>query len=153
MRTELPKRVQPSEILLVEDNPSDVYLTEEALRSAGVTSRLHVAHDGMEAMGFLRRQGMHTEAPRPDLVLLDLNLPRKDGRRVLAEMKEDEKLRRIPVIVLTTSNAPGDIVECYDLHANCYIVKPVDFDSFETVIRAIEQFWFNYVSLPGVDGH
>jgi CheY-like chemotaxis protein len=151
MPTDLSKRVHPADILLVEDNPSDVYLTEEALRSVGVTSRLHVAYDGVEAMAFLRREGIHAEAPRPDLVLLDLNLPRKDGRRVLAEIKEDEDLRRIPVIVLTTSNAPSDIVKCYDLHANCYIVKPVDFDQFETVIRAIEQFWFTYVMLPARD--
>lgn len=143
----LTKRVQNADILLVEDNPSDVYLTEEALRAIGVGNRLHVAADGMAAMSFLRREGMYLEAPRPDLVLLDLNLPRKDGRRVLAEIKEDEELRRIPVIVLTTSNAPSDIVKCYDLHANCYIVKPVDFDQFETVIRAVEEFWFRYVTL------
>ncbi len=145
------KRGHPADILLVEDNPSDVYLTEEALRSVGVTSRLHVASDGVEAMAFLRREGMHMEAPRPDIVLLDLNLPRKDGRRVLVEVKEDEALRRIPIIVLTTSNAPSDVVKCYDLHANCYIVKPVDFDQFETVIRAIEEFWFQYVTLPQAD--
>ena len=145
------KSGHPADILLVEDNPSDVYLTEEALRSVGVTSRLHVAADGIEAMAFLRREGMHAEAPRPDLVLLDLNLPRKDGRRVLTEIKEDDMLRRIPIIVLTTSNAPSDVVKCYDLHANCYIVKPVDFDEFETVIRAIEEFWFGYVTLPKVD--
>jgi len=147
MASNVSRRVQPADILLVEDNPSDVYLTEEALRSMGVTSRLHVAGDGVEAMAFLRREGMHAEAPRPDLVLLDLNLPLKDGRRVLAEVKEDEALRRIPIIVLTTSNAPSDVVKCYDLHANCYIVKPVDFDEFETVIRAIEEFWFRYVTL------
>jgi two-component system, chemotaxis family, response regulator Rcp1 len=136
----------------VEDNPSDVYLTEEALRSVGVQSRLHVAYDGVQALAFLRREGMHGEARRPDLVILDLNLPRKDGRRVLAEIKEDAELRRIPVIVLTTSNAPSDIVKCYDLHANCYIVKPVDFEAFETVIRAIEDFWFTYVALPLGEG-
>ena len=151
MTVDLSKRRQPGDILLVEDNPSDVYLTEEALRSIGLTSRLHVAYDGIQAMAFLRREGMHAEAPRPDLVLLDLNLPRKDGRRVLEEVKEDPELRRIPVIVLTTSNAPSDIVKCYDLHANCYIVKPVDFDRFETVIRAIEDFWFRFVTLPEPD--
>lgn len=142
------KNTHPADILLVEDNPSDVYLTEEALRLVGVRSRLHLASDGVEAMAFLRREGIHSEAPRPDLVLLDLNLPRKDGRRVLAEIKEDEDLRRIPVIILTTSNAPSDVAKCYDLHANCYIVKPVEFDQFETVIRAIEEFWFTYVSFP-----
>lgn len=138
----------PADMLLVEDNPSDVYLTEEALRLAGITSRLHVAKDGVDAMAFLRREGIYAEAPRPDLIVLDLNLPRKDGRRVLAEIKDAEDLRRIPVIVLTSSNAPSDVVQCYDLHANCYIVKPVDFDQFETVIRAIEEFWFQYVTLP-----
>ena len=129
-----------------------MYLTEEALRSVGMTSRIHVAADGLQAMAFLRREGINAEAPRPDLVLLDLNLPRKDGRRVLAEIKEDDELRRIPVIVLTTSNAPSDVVKCYDLHANCYIVKPVDFDRFERVIRAIEDFWFRFVTLPPVEG-
>ena len=147
----MTQRQQPGDILLVEDNPSDVYLTEEALRTVGAVSRLHVASDGVEALHFLRRQGIHAEAPRPDLILLDLNLPRMDGRRVLAELKEDEDLRRIPVIVLTTSNAPSDIVKCYDLHANCYIVKPVDFDRFEKMIRAIEEFWFRYVTLPQVE--
>jgi chemotaxis family two-component system response regulator Rcp1 len=151
MVSDLSNRMQPADILLVEDNPSDVYLTEEALRAVGVSSRLHVAADGVEAMAFLRREGIHGEAPRPNLVLLDLNLPRKDGRRVLAEIKDDEALRRIPVIVLTTSNAPSDVVKCYDLHANCYIVKPVDFDQFETVIRAIEEFWFTYVTLSTPD--
>lgn len=146
----MPKSTHPSNILLVEDNPSDVYLTEEALRLVGVASRVHVAYDGVEAMAFLRHEGLHAEAPRPDLVLLDLNLPRKDGRRVLAEIKADDDLRRIPVIVLTTSNAPSDVVKCYDLHANCYIVKPVEFDEFETVIRAIEEFWFTYVMLPSI---
>ena len=145
------ERAHPGDILLIEDNPSDVYLTEEALRSVGAASRLHVAYDGIEALGFLRREGIHAEAPRPDLILLDLNLPRMDGRRFLAEIKEDDDLRRIPVIVLTTSNAPSDIEKCYDLHANCYIVKPVDFDRFETVIRAIEDFWFRFVTLPRLD--
>ncbi len=150
MAAKVVRRAQPADILLVEDNPSDVYLTEEALRSVGVTSRLHTVTDGVEALAFLRRVGVHAEAPRPDLVLLDLNLPRLDGRRVLAEIKGDEALRRIPIVVLTTSNAPSDVVKCYDLHANCYIVKPVDFDQFETVIRAIEDFWFGYVTMaPG----
>lgn len=142
---------KPTKILLVEDNPSDVYLTEEALKVAGVPSRLYVTEDGEKALAFLRRQGLYAEAPRPDLVLLDLNLPRVDGRRVLAEIKGDAALRRIPVIVLTTSTAEADIAECYDRHANCYIVKPVDFSQFETVVKAIERFWFNYVTLPTFD--
>jgi chemotaxis family two-component system response regulator Rcp1 len=144
----IQERSTLGDILLIEDNPSDVYLTEEALKAVGAVSRLHVATDGIEGLSFLRREGIHAEAPRPDLILLDLNLPRMDGRRVLAEIKDDEELRRIPVIVLTTSNAPSDVVKCYDLHANCYIVKPVDFDRFETVIRAIEEFWFQFVTLP-----
>lgn len=144
-----PTRPPPlTEILLVEDNPSDVYLTREALKEGGIGSRLHVAEDGVEAMAFLRRDGLHGEAPRPDLVLLDLNLPRMDGRRVLRQMKEDEALRRIPVIILTTSTAAADVADCYDMHANCYIAKPVGYDDFEAVVRAIERFWFEIVMLP-----
>lgn len=144
-------RVHPAEILLVEDNPSDVYLTQEALREATVESRLHVAEDGETAMAFLRREEPHVEAPRPGLVLLDLNLPGMDGRQVLAEIKGDDDLRRIPVIVLTTSTAPSDVARCYDLHANCYISKPVDFDDFEKVVRMIESFWLRFVTLPPAD--
>lgn len=141
-------RNRPADILLVEDNPSDVYLTRVALEKASVRSRLHVAEDGETALAFLRREPGFGSAPRPEIVLLDLNLPGQDGRQVLAEIKADEGLRRIPVIVLTTSSADADIVRCYDLHANCYIVKPVDFDRFEEMIRAIERFWLAYVTPP-----
>lgn len=150
--SETVSRVRPAEILLVEDNPSDVYLTREALREAAVESRLHVAEDGETAMAFLRREGTHTGAPRPGLVLLDLNLPGMDGRQVLSEIKTDAELRRIPVIVLTTSTAPSDVARCYDLHANCYIAKPVDFHDFETVVRTIERFWLRFAILPPSDG-
>lgn len=135
------------EVLLVEDNPGDARLAAEAFKEGAVPCRLHVASDGIEAMAFLRRQGRHETAPRPDLILLDLNLPRKDGREVLAEIKEDPGLRRIPVIVLTTSQAESDIARAYELHANCYIVKPVDFDRFIDVVRGIEDFWCRLVKL------
>lgn len=144
-------RSHPADILLVEDNPSDVYLTEVALREAAIESRLHVTEDGEAAMAFLRRQSRFAEAPRPEIVLLDLNLPGKDGRQVLAEIKSDEALRSIPVIVLTTSTAPSDVARCYDLHANCYITKPVDFNQFESVVRTIENFWLHFVTLPPLD--
>ena len=140
--------VTPIEILLVEDSPADVRLTVEALRDAKVRNHLHVAADGVEALDFLRREGAHVNAPRPDLILLDLNLPRKDGREVLEEVKADPTLRRIPVVVLTTSEAEQDILRSYDLHANCYIRKPVDLDQFITVVRSIEDFWLTIVKLP-----
>jgi chemotaxis family two-component system response regulator Rcp1 len=133
---------------MVEDNPGDVRLTMEALREAKVLNRMSVAVDGVEAMAFLRRQGEYATAPRPDLVLLDLNMPRKDGREVLAEVKADPDLRRIPVVVLTTSTAEKDIMESYDLHANCYIAKPVDLDQFLDVVKSIEDFWLTIVRLP-----
>jgi len=136
------------EILLVEDSPTDVLLTQEALRHHKVLNQLHVAQDGVEALAFLRRQGPYAEAPRPDLILLDLNLPRKDGREVLAEIKEEEAFKRIPVVVLTTSRAEEDILRSYGLHANCYITKPVDFSRFAEVVRSIEDFWFTVVALP-----
>ncbi|MFA7430079.1 MAG: response regulator [Rhodospirillaceae bacterium] len=136
------------EILLIEDNPGDARLATEAFKEGRVQTRLHVVQDGVEAMTFLRNQGPYESAPRPDIVLLDLNLPRKDGREVLAEIKQDDALRRIPVIVLTTSQAESDISRSYDLHANCYIVKPVDFDRFIDVVKGIEDFWCNLVKLP-----
>ncbi len=139
---------RPVEVLLVEDNPGDVRLTREALKEGSIRSHLHVARDGVEALAFLRRQGEHAGAPRPDLVLLDLNLPRKDGREVLTEIKEDAALRQIPVVVLTSSQADEDIRRAYDLHANCYIAKPVDLDRFIHVVRSIEEFWFTVVKLP-----
>jgi CheY-like chemotaxis protein len=143
---------QEIEILLVEDNPADVRLTQEALREGKVRNRLSVARDGAEALAFLRREGAFAAAPRPDLILLDLNLPRKDGREVLAEVKQDPVLRRIPVVVLTTSSAEVDILKSYELHANCYITKPVDLEQFVTVVRSIDDFWLTVVRLPG-EGH
>ncbi len=136
------------EILLVEDNEGDVRLTREALREGHLSNRLHVAEDGERALDFLYRRGDFTNAPRPDLILLDLNLPRLDGREVLAEIKADPSLKRIPVVVLTTSRAEEDLVRMYDLHANCFITKPVDFDQFIQVVKTIENFWFTIVVLP-----
>jgi chemotaxis family two-component system response regulator Rcp1 len=136
------------DILLVEDNPGDVRLTQEALKENKLHNNLHVTRNGVEAMAFLRQEGKYAEAPRPGLVLLDLNLPRKDGREVLAEMKSDEALRRIPVVILTTSQAEEDILKTYDLHANCYITKPVDLDRFIKVIQSIKDFWLAIVKLP-----
>lgn len=144
------KRIEgkPVDILLVEDNPGDVRLTKEALRDAKVLNEIYVARDGVEAMEFLRREGAFAQAPFPDLILLDLNLPRKDGREVLAEVKKDPKLKRIPVVVLTTSKADEDIVRSYNLHANAYITKPVDLNRFAEIIHALEEFWFTVVKLP-----
>ena len=139
---------RPIEILLVEDNPGDVRLTREALKDAKVINNLHVAGDGVAAMDFLHRQSEHHNAVRPDLILLDLNLPKKDGREVLSEIKADPGLRQIPVVILTTSKAEEDILKTYDLHANCYITKPVDLEKFIEVISAIEDFWLSIVKLP-----
>ena len=136
------------EILLVEDNPGDVGLTRETLKDSKLLNHMSVVENGVEAMAYLRRQGKYGNAARPDLVLLDLNLPKKDGHQVLAEIKADEQLRRIPVVVLTTSSAEQDILKTYDLHANCYIIKPVNLDQFSAVVRAIEEFWFTIVKLP-----
>jgi len=133
---------------LIEDNPGDVRLTSEALREGKVRNTLHAVGDGVEAMAYLRRQGQYADARRPDLILLDLNLPKKDGREVLAEIKKDPNLRRIPVVVLTTSQAEEDILKTYDLHANCYITKPVDLQQFMTVVKSVENFWFTIVKLP-----
>jgi chemotaxis family two-component system response regulator Rcp1 len=146
MSTVAPGRVV--EILLVEDNPGDIRLTRETLKDSKLLNKMSVAVDGVEAMAFLRHEGRFIEEARPDLILLDLNLPKKSGREVLAEIKADEQLRRIPVIVLTTSSAEQDILRMYDLHANCYITKPVDLDQFTSVVRAIEAFWFTIVKLP-----
>jgi chemotaxis family two-component system response regulator Rcp1 len=137
------------EILLVEDNPGDVRLTREALREGHVRINLSVAKDGADALAMLRHEPPHGETPRPDLVLLDLNLPKLDGRQVLAEMKSDPDLRRIPVVVLTTSKAEADVLRSYDLHANSYITKPVDFEQFIKVVHSIEEFWLSIVTLPG----
>ena len=143
---------KPVEVLLVEDNPGDVRLTLEALKDGKVNNHLSVVEDGVEALAFLRREGKYADASRPDLILLDLNLPKKDGREVLAEIKTDEDLKRIPVVVLTTSKAEEDILKTYNLHANCYITKPVDFDQFVIVVRLIEDFWFTIVKLPRGEG-
>jgi two-component system, chemotaxis family, response regulator Rcp1 len=139
---------RPVEILLVEDNPGDVRLTRETLKDFKVPNRLSVVGDGVEAMAFLRREGKYVKAARPNLILLDLNLPKKDGREVLAEIKVDEKLKRIPVVILTTSSAEQDILRTYDLHANCYITKPVDLNQFNAVVKSIEEFWFTTATLP-----
>jgi CheY-like chemotaxis protein len=142
------KTVRPVEVLLVEDNPGDVRLTQEALKDTKLANGLHVARDGEEAMAFLRREGRYTSAPRPDAVFLDLNLPRKDGREVLAEMKADPSLRKIPVVVVSSSQAEQDIVMTYNLGVNCYVTKPLDLDQFVAVVQAIEHFWFSVVTLP-----
>ncbi len=139
---------RPIEILLVEDSPSDTELTIEALKDGKVTNRLSVVEDGVQAMEFLHRQKTYATAPRPDLILLDLNLPRKDGREVLAELKSDPDLKTIPVVVLTTSSAERDVRQAYTLQANCYITKPVDFKQFLQVVRSIEHFWLTVVTLP-----
>ena len=136
------------EVLLVEDSPGDVRLTREALKDAKVHISLHVATDGIEAMAYLERSGLHVNAPRPDLILLDLNLPRKDGREVLKEIKENPSLRTIPVVILTTSSSDADVLQSYHLHANCYISKPVDLDGFLKVIQSIDNFWLSVVKLP-----
>ena len=138
----------PIEILLVEDNPGDVRLAEEALNNRNVASHIHVAVDGEEAISFLRREDRYSDAPPPDLILLDLNLPKKDGREVLAEIKADDALQHIPVVVLTTSRSDEDIRTAYHLSANCYIAKPVDFDEFINVVKSIEDFWLSVVTLP-----
>ena len=136
------------EVLLVEDSPGDVRLTREAFKDAKVHINLHVASDGAEAMEFLNREGKHARAPRPDLILLDLNLPKKDGREVLAEVKESPTLMSIPVVILTTSASEEDILRSYRLHANCYISKPVDLDGFLKVVKSIDNFWLTVVKLP-----
>ena len=138
----------PAEILLVEDNPGDVRLAIEAFGEGSAGGKVRVARDGEEALAVLRRQDPHSKAPRPDLIVLDLNLPKKDGRELLGEIKQDASLRRIPVVILTTSNAEQDILNTYDLHANCYIIKPVALDRFISAIKAIESFWLTLVALP-----
>ncbi|MGO8805053.1 MAG: response regulator [Candidatus Bathyarchaeia archaeon] len=140
--------VRPVDILLVEDNPGDVRLTKEALKDAKVLNEIFIARDGVEAMEFLHRKGQFSNVPQPDLILLDLNLPRKDGRQVLAEIKEDPILKHIPVVVLTTSKADEDIIKTYNLHANAYITKPVDLNRFAEIIHILNEFWFTIVKLP-----
>jgi two-component system, chemotaxis family, response regulator Rcp1 len=140
---------QAIQVLLVEDSPGDIRLTQEALKDAKIHINLHVVRDGEQAMSFLMREGEHANAPRPDLILLDLNLPKKDGREVLQEIKESPTLKIIPVVILTTSAAEADILRSYLLHANCYITKPVSLDGFLTVVKSIEDFWMSVVRLPG----
>lgn len=146
METKLMGR--PVEFLLAEDNPGDVRLTKEALRESKISNNLNVVPDGVEAMAFLRREGKYADAPRPDVILLDLNLPKKDGREVLAEVKADPGLRLIPVVIITSSEAEQDVLRTYELHANCYVTKPVDLEQFIKVIQSIETFWLTIVTLP-----
>jgi two-component system response regulator len=141
----LPRHI---EILLVEDSPADILLTREAFEESRIINTLHVVEDGVQAMDFLYKRGAHASVPRPDLILLDLNLPRKNGREVLAEIKADPHLRKIPIVVLTTSSADEDFLRAYDLNANCYVVKPVGFENFMEAMQSIRQFWFSVVTLP-----
>ncbi len=143
------KETRQIEILLVEDNPGDARLTQEAMRAAKMTNVLHVVEDGVQAMEFLRRRSHFKDAPRPDLILLDLNLPKKDGRSVLAEVKTDPDLRRIPVVVLTTSRSEEDVMQAYDMHANAYVTKPVNLEQFMRIVALIDEFWLKVVTLPG----
>lgn len=142
------KNVKPIEILLVEDNPGDADLAKEAMENSKINNALHIVGDGVEAMDFLKHKGKYQTVPRPGLILLDLNLPKKDGREVLAEIKADENLKRIPVVVLTTSKDEEDILKTYNLHANCYITKPIDLSQFFKVVKSIEEFWLTIVKLP-----
>ncbi|MEQ8996214.1 MAG: response regulator [Coleofasciculus sp. B1-GNL1-01] len=142
------KTIRPIEILLVEDSPSDADLTVDAFSEARVLNNLHWVEDGVEALTFLRRQGQYSDVPRPDLILLDLNMPKKDGREVLAEIKADSQLKRIPVIILTTSAAERDILKTYELNGNCYVTKPIDVEQFMSVVKLIEAFWLAVVQLP-----
>lgn len=143
------KESRQIEILLIEDNPGDARLTQEAMRAAKMTNVLHVVEDGVQAMEFLRQRSRFKDAPRPDLILLDLNLPKKDGRAVLAEVKADPDLRRIPVVVLTTSRSEEDVMQAYDMHANAYVTKPVNLEQFMRIVALIDEFWLKVVTLPG----
>jgi len=148
----MPENGRIINILLVEDNPGDVDLVRESLKEHKMCNELHVAVDGVEAMAFLQREGKHAGAPRPDLILLDLNLPRMDGREVLKRVKTDKDLRRIPVVILTTSDQDEDILRAYNLNANCYVRKPVDLEQFMRVVKCIDSFWFGIVTLPPAAG-
>ena len=151
MNAEIDKTAPPVEILLVEDNLGDARLTREALKEGKVYNNLHWVKDGVEALDFLRRKGKYAASPRPDIILLDLNLPKKDGREVLSEIKNDDQLKRIPVVILTTSKAEEDVMRTYNLHANCYVTKPVDLEKFIVVVKSIDAFWLTVVTLP--NGH
>lgn len=148
-RIESIEGAEPAEVLLVEDNPGDVELTREALAESKVAVNLHVVGDGVEAMAYLNREDDFADVPRPDLIILDLNLPRMDGRQVLQQIKDDRVLSTIPVVVLTTSEAEEDVLRSYELHANAYVTKPLDFDRFTDIVRRIDEFWFTIVRLPG----
>ena len=139
------------EILLIEDNPGDVRLTIEALKESKIMNNMHVADDGIEALSFLKKEGIYKDKPRPDLIILDLNLPKKDGREVLGEIKSDDSLKQIPIVILTTSEAEEDIIKSYELHANCYITKPVNMEQFIKVVSSVGEFWFSTVMLPPGD--
>lgn len=139
---------RPVQILIVEDNPADARLVREVMRDSKVLNEIHWVPDGVEALAFLRGQGKYADAPRPNLIFLDLNMPRKDGREVLAEVKADEQLKRIPIVVMTSSQAEEDVARAYDQHANCYVRKPIDFDQFHSVVKTLENFWFATVELP-----
>ncbi|MCJ7647943.1 MAG: response regulator [Candidatus Lokiarchaeota archaeon] len=142
------KKIKPIEVLLVEDNPGDIRLTKEAMKEAKIINNLNVVEDGVEALAYLRKKGNFKGVKRPDLILLDINLPKKNGREVLAEIKQDIHLKQIPVVILTVSNAEEDIIKTYELHANCYITKPVDMEQFTKVVKSIDEFWFSIVRLP-----
>ena len=146
--TDIDRQGEPVEILLAEDNPGDAKLTRKALEQGKVINNLHVVTDGVDAMAYLRQEGEYADRPRPDLVLLDLNMPRKDGREVLQDIKSDDDLRRIPVVVMTSSEAEEDIVQSYDLHANAYVTKPIDFNGFLDVVGSLEDFWLSVVKMP-----
>ncbi len=148
MIMDIRETCKPIEILLVEDSPSDVRLTVEALKDAKMRNHLSVVSDGVEAVAFLKKAGKYADSPRPDLIFLDLNLPKKDGREVLREIKQDENIKAIPVVVITTSKSDEDILKSYNLHANCYITKPIDLEQFLIVVKAIESFWLTIVKLP-----
>jgi two-component system, chemotaxis family, response regulator Rcp1 len=139
---------RPVQILIVEDNPADARLVREVMRDSKILNEIHWVPDGVEALAFLRAQGKYADAPRPNLIFLDLNMPRKDGREVLREVKSDEKLKRIPIVVMTSSQAEEDVARAYDQHANCYVRKPIDFDQFHLVVKTLENFWFATVELP-----
>ncbi len=143
---------EPVQILLVEDSPSDAFLTTEALKESKKPIQIHIVEDGVQALEFLQRKGPYANAPRPDLILLDLNLPRKDGREVLAEVKTDPALSSIPIVILTSSGAEQDISKAYDLHANCYLLKPADFTTFKQMVKLLEDFWLAFVQLPPTTG-
>ncbi len=151
MNMNVRNKFKAVEILLIEDNPGDVRLTIEALKESKIINNLQVVEDGIEALSYLKKEGIYKDKPRPDLIILDLNLPKKDGREVLAEIKSDDYLKQIPIVILTTSEAEEDIIKSYELHANCYITKPVNMEQFVKVVKSVGDFWFSIVILPPSD--